>query len=38
MTLPPRNAFGAPPRGVAPGGPAKPDPRRQLAVAVRSHP
>ncbi len=32
---PPRSAFGAPPQGGAPGGPAKPDPRRQLGrVAV----
>ena len=28
--VPPRSAFGAPPQGGAAGGPAEPDPRRQL--------
>ena len=33
MTAPPRSAYGAPPQGGAPGGPAKPDPRLPLAAA-----
>ncbi len=32
---PPRSAFGAPPQGGAPSGPAKPDPRRPLTGTVR---
>ena len=29
--MPPRSAFGAPPQGGGPSGPAKPVPRRPLA-------
>ena len=30
----PRSAFGAPPQGGAPSGPAKPDPRRLLGLLL----
>jgi len=32
----PRSAFGAPPRGGASGGPAKPDPRRPLDGSIHA--
>jgi len=34
---PPRSAFGAPPQGGAPGGPAKPDPRLPLGDGSPGH-
>ncbi len=34
MNTPPRSAFGAPPEGGNPGGPAEPDPRRSLEGGV----
>ena len=36
-TAPPRSAFGAPPQGGAPGGPAKPDPRLPLGDGSPGH-